>query len=84
VPLPATSEWLGALYVNVGTAAAFTDLSVSSLVFWFFAISEGARLGMRHNWLYIPLNCFVGLSCALPLFLYNRARKLEAKTSTQG
>ncbi len=75
--LPPVQEWLGAMYTNVGTAAAFTDLAVSSLVFWVFALSEGKRLSMRHVWAYIPLNCIVGLSCALPLFLYFRARTLD-------
>ncbi len=71
------SQWLAALYVNVGTAAAFTDLAWSSLVFWVFVFAESARTGQRHAWVYIPLNCFVGLSFALPLFLYMRARQLE-------
>lgn len=77
-PLPAPQYWLGALYVNVGTAAAFTDLAWAALVFMIFAISEGRRLGMAHVWAYIPVTCLVGLSCALPLFLYMRARKLGA------
>lgn len=79
-PLPAPQHWLAALYVNVGTAAAFTDLSWASLVFWVFAFSESARLGLRHAWIYIPLNCLVGLSFALPLFLFFRARRLEMDT----
>ena len=78
-PLPEAQFWLQALYVNVGTAAAFTDLSVSSIVFWIFAFAESARLGLRHAWAWIPLNCFVGLSCALPLFLYMRQRRLETE-----
>ncbi len=76
-PLPSMALWLQALYVNVGTAAAFTDLAWSSLVFWIFVFSESARLQLRHAWAYIPLNAFVGLSCALPLFLYFRARRLQ-------
>ena len=78
--LPAPQFWLQALYVNVGTAAAFTDLAVSSLVFWLFVFVESKRLGLRHAWAWIPLNCFVGLSCALPLFLYVRQGKLEAES----
>ena len=78
-PLPAPQYWLQALYVNVGTAAAFTDLSWASLVFWVFAFQESGRLGMGHAWIWIPLNCVIGLSFALPMFLYMRARRLEAQ-----
>lgn len=77
-PLPAAQHWLAALYTNVGTAATFTDLAVTSLVFWLFAFAESTRLGLKRAWLWIVLNCFVGLSCALPLFLYVRQRRLEA------
>ena len=76
-PLPEPQFWLGALYVNVGTAASFTDLAFSSLVFWIFAITECRRLGMSKPWLYILVSCLLGLSCALPLFLYFRSRHLE-------
>lgn len=78
-PLPAPQYWLQTLYVNVGTAASFTDLAWASLVFWLFAFAESARLGMRRPWLWIVINCLVGLSCALPLFLYARLRRIEAE-----
>ncbi|MDZ7670128.1 MAG: DUF2834 domain-containing protein [Gammaproteobacteria bacterium] len=57
-----------ATLVGGGVAA---DLLVSSLVFWvyLFAAGEGARAA----WL-IPVNLLIGLSCALPLYLYVRAR----------
>lgn len=34
---------------------------------------------MRKPWLWVLLNCFVGLSCALPLFLWARLRRMEAE-----
>lgn len=75
-PLPEAQFWLSALYVNVGTAATFTDLAISCLAFWVFVFAEGGRLGMGHRWVYVLVTCFIGLSCALPLFLYNRARAI--------
>jgi hypothetical protein len=54
-------------------AAMFTaDLLISSFVFWAFLYSEGRRLGMTRLWMYVVLNLGVGLSLALPLFLYFR------------
>jgi hypothetical protein len=59
-------------------AAFFSlDVIVSSLVLWVFVFSEGRRLGMRNLWVYVLLNLAVGVSLALPLFLYVREGKLQ-------
>lgn len=78
-PLPAPEYWFKALYVNVGTAASFTDLAWASLAFWFFVFGESARLQLKRPWIWILINCLLGLSCALPLFLYLRAHKMETQ-----
>ena len=65
-------DFISALFVN-GAAGGFSaDILISSLVFWLFMIYE-----KRTNklWLYIVLNLSIGLSCALPLYLYNREKK---------
>lgn len=65
----------------VGTpiAAFFVmDVVVSSLVLWVFIFTEGRRLGMEHLWVYVVCNLLVGVSLALPLFLYFREGKLAA------
>ena len=56
------------------------DVVVSSLVLWIFVFSEGRRLGMRHLWLYVVCNLVVGVSLALPLFLWFRERTLDLNT----
>jgi hypothetical protein len=48
------------------------DIIVSSAVLWVFVLAEGRRLGMKHQWLPIAANLAVGVSLALPLFLYLR------------
>ena len=53
------------------------DVIVSSLVLWLFVFSEGPRRGMKHLWLYVVCNLAVGVSLALPLFLFFRERRLE-------
>jgi hypothetical protein len=62
-------------------ASAFFGLDViaSSLVLWLFVFSEGRRLRMKRLWLYILCNLAVGVSSALPLFLFFRERRLESR-----
>lgn len=55
------------------------DVLVSSVVLVSFVRTEGRRLGVRRLWLPILGLCTVGVSCALPLFLYLRERALEAR-----
>ena len=63
---------------NLASAAAAADLFISGAVFFLFVFAEGRKRGMQHLWLYIPLGIAAGISCALPLFLYNRERALDA------
>ena len=66
----ATNEFLG------GLAA---DLLISVIVFWFFMVTESKKLNMKNIWVYFLAIFLVGLSFALPLFLYFRERTLEQK-----
>ena len=71
-----------ALFVN-GAAGGFTaDLLISSLVFWIFLFAEARRTGVARPWLYVVINLLIGLSCALPLFLWaqDRASLREARS----
>jgi hypothetical protein len=63
-------------FENPVAAGFAVDLIISSVVFWFFVFAEGRRLGMGYLWVYVGLNLLVGLSLALPLFLYMREGKL--------
>jgi len=65
------------LFANDISAFFGMDVIVSSLVLWVFVFAEGRRLGMKHLWVYIAANLAVGVSLALPLFLYVRESKLE-------
>jgi hypothetical protein len=55
------------------------DLLISVIVFWFFMFTEAKKLEMKNSWVYLLATLSVGLSFALPLFLYFRERKLEMK-----
>lgn len=62
--------FVGALFAN-GAAGGFTaDILISSAVFWTYMFSR--RSGPK-PWLYIGLNLTIGLSCALPAYLYSVA-----------
>ena len=55
------------------------DLLISMIVFWPFMFTEAKKLEMKNAWVYFLATLLVGLSFALPLFLYYREVKLEDK-----
>ncbi len=57
------------------------DVIVSSFALWLLIFSEGRRLRMRGLWLYVLCNLAVGVSLALPLFLFFREGKLDDKSA---
>lgn len=65
-------SFIGALFVN-GAAGGFTaDLLISSFVFWIYMFSNrsaGPKPGV-----FIALNLCIGLSCALPAYLWAATR----------
>jgi hypothetical protein len=63
---------------NVATGLT-SDLIISALVFFSFAWIELKRLSISRLWLfvYVGLTFGIGLSCALPFFLYRREQSLE-------
>ena len=74
--LPALIQPLFATNFMKGVAM---DLTVSVIVFWVFGFIESSKLQMKNPWLYLVATLLVGLSFALPLFLYFHERRLEAK-----
>lgn len=48
------------------------DLVLSCLVFGIYSGREASRYSMSHTWICMVALFTVGLSCALPLFLYLR------------
>ena len=53
------------------------DVIVSALALWAFVIAESRRIDLRHRGLPFVATLTVGVSLALPLFLWQRARHLE-------
>jgi hypothetical protein len=66
------------LFANNFMKGVAMDLTVSVIAFWTYVFVEANRLQMKNPWVYLLATLLVGLSFALPLFLYFRERKLEA------
>ena len=52
---------------------------ISSLVFWLSVYQESERCQIPNAWLFVVANLLVGVSFALPLFLYFRQALLETQ-----
>ena len=63
------------LFAN-GAAAGFSvDVLISILVFWAWSYFDAKERELQNWWLVLPTGCTVGLSLALPLYLYIRTSK---------
>src|SRR4030095_1703207 len=51
------------------------DVFVSAVTLWLFIFVEGGRTKMKGLWLYVLCTLLVGVSLALPLFLFFRERQ---------
>lgn len=66
--------FISSLFVN-GAASGFSaDLLVSSFIFWLFMFQQLRKPNNPKPYLFIFLNLTIGLSCALPAYLYAREK----------
>lgn len=75
--VPGSSGALSLAWDNPIAAATLADFTLSCLVFWPFLLKESRKLGIRHAWFFVVTNIVIGLSFALPAFLFARERALE-------
>lgn len=68
------------LFANRISAFFGLDVIVSAIVLLRFAAAESARLRIPNRWMVLVATLLVGVSLALPLFLYLRERQLEKAT----
>ena len=59
--------FLAAAFANGAAGGFAADLFISSAVFWLYLFS---RKEGPNPWLFVVLNLTIGLSCALPAYLY--------------
>lgn len=66
--------FISGLFAN-GAAAGFSaDLLLSSFIFWLFMFLQVNEADGPKPYLFIVLNLSIGLSCALPAYLYAREK----------
>lgn len=75
----ALSDFIAGVFATPAASGFAVDLLISSLVFWIYMF--GARSGGAPSpWPFVAANLLIGLSCALPAYLYVRSRTAEAHT----
>ncbi|GAB4511537.1 MAG: hypothetical protein OHK0046_09750 [Anaerolineae bacterium] len=66
------SLFVSSLFEN-GAAGGFSaDVLLSIIVFWIWSYQDAQRHNIRNWWWVLPTSFTVGLSLALPLYLYLR------------
>lgn len=71
---PDVPLFLQSLFAN-GAAGGFSaDVLICIAVFWVWSWRDAARNNVKRWWLVLPASFCVGLSLALPLYLYLRER----------
>jgi hypothetical protein len=68
------SKLTAAVFANPAAGGFTADLLLSSGIFWIFMFIERSSKKGPNPLLFILLNFFIGLSCALPAYLYARER----------
>lgn len=63
-------DFVSALFINPAAGGFTADLLISSFVFWIAMFSRFDRGKGPQPLLFIVLNLTIGLSCALPAYLY--------------
>jgi len=66
-------EFVEALFVNPAAGGFTADLLIASLVFWVAMFQRRHRRQGPSPAIFVVLNLTIGLSCALPAYLYATA-----------
>lgn len=64
------SDFVSALFVNSAASGFTSDLLITSLVFWIAMYQRRSQGKGPNPAFFILLNLAIGLSCALPAYLY--------------
>ncbi len=66
-------------FANPVAAGFTTDLLISSAVFWIYMFTAGKNA--PRPWAFVAINLLIGLSCALPAYLFWRERSTSFRTA---
>ncbi len=67
--------FIQSLFVNGAAGGFIADLLFTSFVFWLFMFRQTKESNGPKPYLFIILNLTIGLSCALPAYLYAREKR---------
>lgn len=67
--------FVAAVFANPAAAGFSADLLFTSTVFWIFMFHQRSRGKGPPPTLFLVLNLLIGLSCAVPAYLYARERR---------
>lgn len=62
--------FMSALFQNGATSGFSSDLLLSSFIFWLYMFQRIKNANGPKPYVFIILNLTIGLSCALPAYLY--------------
>lgn len=68
------TTFVTSLFANGAAGGFAADVLISSGVFWIYLFSKKES----RIWVYVLLNLAIGLSCALPYYLYVKSKEAEA------
>lgn len=74
--IPGSPSALSLAWGSPIAAATLVDFAISCLVFWSFVFVEAKRLNIKWSIVFAIATCVIGLSFALPWFLYRREAAL--------
>ena len=69
------------LFANQISGFFGLDVIVATLALWVLVFTEGQRHGSRYLWLPVIASLLVGVSLALPLYLYLRQLRIDATSA---
>jgi hypothetical protein len=72
------------LFANQVLLAFAVDLTISIIVFWIYLYRECRRYQIGYWWLYVLASIVIGLSFALPAFLYAREPRIARIAAGKG
>ncbi len=75
------SAFVAAVFANPAASGFTSDLLISSFVFWVFMFHRNRFAHGPNPMGFIVLNLLIGLSCALPAYLY--AQELQRQPRSQ-
>ncbi len=72
--------FIAAVFANPAASKFTADLLISSFVFWIFMFHRGQFEHGLNPTVFIVLNLLIGLSCALPAYLYAQELRRSPRT----